>query len=119
MIPIYFVLRKEIRLPADHYLGNSIYFVTICGDNRAAFFYPPHRFEIAIETLKRVSGSMHFLIHAYCIMPDHAHLLAEGSSPDANLVCFVAQWKQSTGYLLREETSARFWQRRFYELCIA
>jgi putative transposase len=57
---------------------------------------------------------MHFLIYAYCIMPDHAHMLAEGTTPGGNLARFVAQWKQSAGYLPREETSARFWQRRFY-----
>jgi REP element-mobilizing transposase RayT len=79
-----------------------------------AFFEPRHRCHTAVEALKRVSGSMHFLIHAYCIMPDHAHMLAEGTTPGGNLARFVAQWKQSAGYLPREETSARFWQRRFY-----
>jgi putative transposase len=58
---------------------------------------------------------MHFLIHAYCIMPDHTYILAEGSTPDANLTRFVAQWKQSTGYLLREVTGTPIWQRRFYD----
>jgi len=58
---------------------------------------------------------MRFLIHAYCITPDHPNMLAEGTTPGANLARFVAQWKQSTGYPLREETSARFWRRRFYD----
>jgi REP element-mobilizing transposase RayT len=102
------ILRKDIRLPSDRYVGQRIYFVTICCENRVAFFEPPRRCHTAVEALKRVSGSMHFLIHVYCIMPDHTRLLAEGTSPDANLVRFVARWKQSTGYLLREESLTAF-----------
>jgi REP element-mobilizing transposase RayT len=98
-----FVIRKDIRLPSDHYVGQRIYFVTICCEGRAPFFSPAHRCKIAIEALERASDSMHFLAHAYCVMPDHTHILAEGNTSDANLVRFVAHWKQSTGYLLRDE----------------
>jgi putative transposase len=110
-----FVIRKDIRLPDNNYIGGRIYFVTVCCECRVPFFRPPDHCKIAIEALKRVSDSMHFLIHAYCIMPDHTHILAEGSAPDANLTRFVAQWKQSTGYLLREITGTPIWQRRFYD----
>jgi REP element-mobilizing transposase RayT len=110
-----FVIRKDIDLPGDNYIGQRIYFVTVCCEGRVPFFSPPYRCKIAIEALKRVSDSMHFLVHAYCVMPDHTHILAEGNAPDASLVRFVAQWKQSTGYLLRDEASTPVWQRRFYD----
>jgi REP element-mobilizing transposase RayT len=80
-----FVIRKDIRLPGNNYIGRQIYFVTVCCEGRVPFFSPPDHCKIAIEALKRVSDSMHFLIHAYCIMPDHTYILAEGSTPDANL----------------------------------
>jgi putative transposase len=105
----------QIRLPSDHYVGQRIYFVTICCEGRSSFFGPPDLCKTAIEVLRRVSVSMHFMIHAYCIMPDHRHILAEGSTPGSNLTRFVAKWKQSTGYLLRDEASTPIWQRRFYD----
>ena len=62
---------------------------------------------------------MHFMIHAYCIMLDHIHVLSDGASPYSNLTRFVAKWKQSTGYLLRDEASTPIWQRRFYDHLVA
>jgi putative transposase len=110
-----FAIRKQIGLSSVHYLGRRIYFVTICCEGRRAFFNRPNRCNIAVESLKRIADSMHFLIHAYCVMPDHSHILAEGRASDANLVKFMAKWKQSTGYLLREESLTRLRQRRFYD----
>jgi REP element-mobilizing transposase RayT len=110
-----FVIRKNIRLPSDHYIGQCVSFVTICCEDRLPIFRSPPRCQTAIEALKRVSDPMHFLVHAYCIMPDHSHILAEGNTPDANLVRFVSKWKQSTGYSLRDAASTPIWQRRFYD----
>jgi putative transposase len=107
--------RMQIRLPRDQYLGTKIYFVTICCEDRRSIFLDANRAERAIEALKRISDAMGFLVHAYCLMPDHVHVLAEAQSATSNLIKFVAQWKQSTGYLFRDEPPRRFWQRRFYD----
>jgi putative transposase len=107
--------RKEIRLPRDQYVGRKIYFVTICGEERCPIFQDASRGKIAIDALKRVSESRRFLVHAYCLMPDHAHLLVEGEVATSNAVKFVARWKQLTGYLFRNDLPPRFWQRRFYD----
>jgi REP element-mobilizing transposase RayT len=93
--------RKEIRLPRDQYVGRKIYFVTICCEERCPIFQDASRAKIAIDALTRVSESMRFLVHAYCLMPDHVHLLVEGRVGGSNVVKFVAQWKQLTGYLFR------------------
>jgi putative transposase len=58
---------------------------------------------------------MKFLIHAYCFMPDHVHFLVEGQAPSSDLVQFVGQWKQTTGYLFRNDLPSRFWQKRFHD----
>ena len=48
-------------------------------------------------------------------MPDHVHILVEGKNATSDMVKFVAQWKQTTGYLFPHELPRRFWQRRFYD----
>ena len=107
--------RKQIRLPPDEYIGRAIYFVTVCSQHRVPIFDQSWRCERAIEELKRVSSAARFLVHAFCIMPDHAHLLVEGQTSGSNLVGFVARWKQTTGYIFRHELPRGFWQRRFYD----
>jgi putative transposase len=110
-----FVPRKDIRLARDEYVGKRIYFVTICAEDRQPIFQVPTRAQAAINELKRAADRMSFLVHSFCLMPDHAHFLVEGMTPQSDLVKLVAQWKQTTGYLFRHELPRRSWQRRFYD----
>ena len=89
--------------------------MTICCEDRRLIFDQERRCSVAVATLKRISVSMHFFVHAYCVMPDHVHVLVEGETPASNLIQFIALWKQMTGYLFRKELPKRFWQRRFYD----
>src|SRR5256885_9023335 len=107
--------RKEIRLPREEYVGRKIYFITICCQDRLPIFKHVVRAKIAVEALRRISVSQKFLVHAFCIMPNHVHLLLEGTSAGADVVRFVARWKQFTGYAFREQLPPRFWQRRFHD----
>jgi len=109
------VHRKGIRLTRREYVGRRIYFITICCEERVPIFKDANRATIAVEELKSVSRSMDVLVHAFCVMPDHVHVLVEGKVCTADIVRFVARWKQSTGYLFRHELQKRFWQRRFYD----
>jgi REP-associated tyrosine transposase len=108
-------LRKTVRLPRSEYIGKRIYFLTICVEERRPIFLDSGRALVAIEELKKVADRMNMLVHAYCIMPDHVHLLAEGITAQADVVKFVAQWKQGTGFALRHELPPRFWQKGFYD----
>ncbi len=47
-----------------------------------------------------------FAVLAYCFMPDHVHLLLEGTSPTSDLPRLIARWKQKTGYAHRCATGA-------------
>jgi hypothetical protein len=46
-----FVIRKNIRLPSDHYIGQCVSFVTICCEDRLPIFRSPPRCQTAIEAL--------------------------------------------------------------------
>ena len=109
------VPRKGIRLSRDEYVGKRIYFLTICVEQRRSIFLDSVRATTAIDELRKVADRMKVLVHAFCVMPDHVHLLVEGKTAHADTVKFVGQWKQSTGYVFRHELPTRFWQRRFYD----
>jgi REP element-mobilizing transposase RayT len=95
------VPRKEIRLSRDEYVGKRIYFLTICAEQPRSIFLDSARAKIAIEELRKVAGRMNVLVHAFCVMPHHVHLLVEGRTAQSDIVKFVGQWKQSTGYVFR------------------
>jgi REP element-mobilizing transposase RayT len=54
-------------------------------------------------------------VYAYCVMPDHVHLVIE-PSPDCDLVTFVGQFKnlaQRAAWALGVEGA--FWQKGFFD----
>jgi putative transposase len=107
--------RRNIRLARDEYVGKRIYFITICAEERRRIFRDHTRVKAAIAELKKAAARMSVLVHAFCVMPDHVHLLVEGKTSDSDVVKFVKQWKQGTGYIFRHELPPRFWQRRFHD----
>jgi len=48
-------------------------------------------------------------------MPDHAHLLVEGTREDADLKAFLKGAKQYSGFYFKQKTRNSLWQRYGYE----
>ena len=69
---------KNIRLPADRYIGKQWSFVTVCCANRRKFFTAPEICSWFLGIVRRDASTHNFAIHAYCLMPDHVHLLLQG-----------------------------------------
>lgn len=47
-------------------------------------------------------------------MPDHVHLLVEGTSDDSDLQEFVRVWKQQTSFAAKRSHGTALWQRGYY-----
>ena len=56
-----------------------------------------------------------FAVMAYCLMPDHLHVLLKGLRVDADLRHFVRFWKQSTGFEWKRQTGVRLWQEGYFD----
>jgi REP element-mobilizing transposase RayT len=56
-----------------------------------------------------------FAVVAYCVMPDHVHLLVTAQREDADLGRFVKHAKQVTGFAYRRVTDASLWQPGYHE----
>ncbi len=103
------------RLRAFTYLGAHRYFLTFCTINRAPLFVHADAVAIALEQIERAAGEERFAVLAYCFMPDHLHLLAEGLCESSHLKAFVKRAKQYSGYYYSQRYRARLWQRYVYE----
>src|SRR5487761_419647 len=88
--------RKNIRLSANRYRGQAMYFVTLCFANRRRFGANPRVASWIIDVLRKHAAICGFCVHAYCVMPDHIHVLAAGATEQSNLMKFVESFKQAT-----------------------
>ena len=107
--------RKNIRLPDEYYIGRRWYFVTACCQDRRPVFSDPTRARWLLEQLREIAALQAFSIHAYCVMPDHVHLLAEGIEESSHLLKFIDRFKQQTGWEYSQHTDGRLWQKKFYD----
>jgi putative transposase len=55
----------------------AIYHVTSRGDGQQTIFADSEDREFFLDTLARVAGRFHWLVHAYCLMDNHYHLVIE------------------------------------------
>jgi putative transposase len=106
---------KNIRLRQDQYTGVRLYFVTVCCHKRRSAFENSETACSAIEILRETASHHRFEVHAYCFMPDHLHILAEGATHQSNLIEFVHRFKQSTAFAYRQKYCKVLWQSRFYD----
>ena len=103
------------RVEGFPYRGYRRYFVTLTTDFRARVFaLDTHAGTLAVQ-ISPFFAARSFEVLAYCVMPDHLHLLLEGVSDEADLLEAVRAWKQRTGYDWKARTGARLWQPGFHD----
>jgi REP element-mobilizing transposase RayT len=107
--------RKNIRLPAGRYRGRQSYFVTVCFHDRRPYGKNVSIAKWLIAKLKKNSESCEFFVHAYCVMPDHIHILASAKTESSNLVKFIEAFKQETAIEFEQRQRLRLWQFKYYD----
>jgi putative transposase len=107
--------RTPLRRPASDYIGARTHFLTICAKNRRSVFLDASVASSILEDLSTHASKFNFDLHAFCLMPDHVHLLAGGTDPRSDLLKFVHQFKQRSGYNYRRQHRQQLWQERFHD----
>jgi putative transposase len=97
------------------YRGPCRYFVTCCTNNRATSFADPLVAEWLCAEIRRFFERRAFVVLAYCVMPDHAHLLLEGIDETADVRETMRAWKQRTGFDWKRRTRTPLWQEGFHD----
>ena len=107
--------RKNIRLPNHIYeLSSQMFSVTICTQDRRPIFRNEKWAKTLLCSLNTELFSEQTEQYAWCLMPDHLHLLI--SPRGANLSTVLGAWKSYTGHLLRKNgLQGSCWQRGFYD----
>jgi REP element-mobilizing transposase RayT len=72
----------------------------------------PELSDAVVELLNRTADERQTKLYAWCLMPDHAHLLTQ----DPDVVELVRLFKgRATPYARRYDPRRRFWQRSFHD----
>lgn len=108
--------RKHPRLDLSLYAetGHACS-ITIAVKERLPVFANYLLANAAVETLRQMADKNEVLVHAYCIMPDHVHLLLEPSET-CDIVTYVGRFKN---LVLKEAwklgVKRSFWQKSFWD----
>ncbi len=109
-------VRKRIRLDRSHYQDPArVCFITIIASEKRSIFDDERLARSAIAILCRHAEMKGILVHAYCVMPEHIHLLLQ-TIEACDLCEFVGKLKsriQYRGWALGER--GRIWQRSFWD----
>jgi putative transposase len=107
--------RHAVPLVDFDYRGKHCYHVTWCCDARKVAFTDVDAVELVRAQILRASEPSGMNILAYCYMPDHLHLLVEGTTATADAKRFFRLAKQYSGYHYARAHRNRLWQRYGYE----
>ena len=107
---------RRIRLPRVEYeRPGAICSVTIGLQARRPIFSSEALASAAVEVLASLSSQTRVPAYAYCVMPDHVHLLI-GPSEQCDITSFVARFKSLVYHEARKHGYAgTFWQRSFWD----
>jgi putative transposase len=111
--------RKQIRLPRSAYDEPGVSWLATIGTyNRSARVFADNILALAVQaTLMHCSKSARIQIDAYCIMPDHLHLVAQSNG--GNLIDFVSEFKsKTTRNWWAKGGNGVLWQRSIHDRCL-
>jgi REP-associated tyrosine transposase len=103
------------RLKDFDYRGRHSYFLTFCTHKRKTAFDDTSVASMVVDQVLRSAKRFEFDVFAYCVMPDHVHLLVHGRTDRADLHRFVKRVKQSSGQTYARSMKESLWQDSFYD----
>ncbi|MDY7040771.1 MAG: transposase [Chloroflexota bacterium] len=109
--------RRSLRLPDWDYRLPYDYHVTITTRNRQPLFRQPKAVKAFVDSLRDQTRATQFTIWAFCIMPDHIHILCQPpADSEIDLTAFIGRIKSVASRALAEAGFGwKVWQRGFYD----
>jgi len=110
-------LWKRRRLPGFDYANpDHAYFLTVCARPGTAPFTDPALARILLESMDWLREHRGVRVYAYCLMPDHIHLLLRpggGGQTVGDLIRSLKRFTTRQSWSLGYE--GVLWQSRFYD----
>jgi REP element-mobilizing transposase RayT len=78
-------------------------------------FKDPDEATAVLSHFQRTAREKFFKVLAYCVMPDHAHLLVKGLDEKSDLRQFAKTVKERSGRAYRKRSGQRLWQEGYFD----
>ena len=96
----------------------SYYNIATRGNNRQKLFSHQEDFHIFVEILNQAYAKFQIQIIAYCLMPNHFHLLIRSDYRDLKDVMFFIKSKYSYYFRKKYDFSGHVYEKRYYSKLI-
>ena len=103
------------RLKEFDYKGRYAYHVVLTVKARSDVFRDLDFGNWCVSRLSESAKRTEFEVAAYCLMPDHVHLLVQGMSDSSRLVAFIQNFKQRTAFHFKRESGDQLWQQSYFD----
>ena len=101
-----------------NYVPGGTYFFTLVTFKRRKYFNTPNKLDLLYDTIRQVQRNKSFELLAYCLLPDHIHLLMKLPKEDSDFSIRMREIKRLTTLWMKQETTEvidRIWQEKFWE----
>jgi len=109
------ITEKKHRLPLLNYRGEVRASFTICIKKHFPVFTNTAIVDLFVDTLGSARKKYFCVNWAYVFMPDHVHIVLEGSGERSDLWKTTVLFKQKTGYWFSKNMPQVQWQSNFYD----
>ena len=109
------VHRRPPRIPDFCYLGEYRYFVTCCTRKRRRVFTGRALVELLSTQILQSSARQGFAVLAYVFMPNHLHLLVQGTTPRSDFRSLMRNLRKRTSVVYGDLTGKILWQDGYFE----
>ncbi|MHC4198222.1 MAG: REP-associated tyrosine transposase [Planctomycetota bacterium] len=108
---------RSLRLKSfDYSQPYRAYFLTLCTKDKKTYFSNDRICARILSSLKAACGQGGYRLLAYCLMPDHLHILIHGEEKPKDLRTWVRDFKKYTTSTCEDSlTNDKLWQRSYYE----
>ena len=103
------------RLSSISYCEQYPYFLTTCTQARARVLVCPVVVDLVMAQFLRSALDAGVAVLAYCVMPDHLHLLVEPDVKTIGVSAWMARSKQHSGHAWAQARDARLWQVGYHD----
>ena len=108
-------MSRPKRLLTFDYHGPYAYSLTFCAFKRQKHFEVEAIVSSVRTAILRTATDCTFAVLAYCFMPDHLHLLVQGSDMEATLPTFAKLARQRATVATSGTRSGPLWQDGYHE----
>jgi putative transposase len=96
-------------------LENIPYHITQRGNGRQQVFFDPYDYQLYLDLLRRYAEDAQLRLRAYCLMPNHVHLIAAPARPNSMASALGRTHADYARHFnLKRRSCGHAWQARFF-----